>query len=80
MLKRLGKPVTVAVNKLDTAERDNLTHEFHALGIADVFPVSSEHGIGIDALLDHVTAGFPRRQSAEPAEEGNQSRIIGRPT
>jgi len=49
----------VAVNKLDTAERDNLAHEFHALGIADVFPVSSEHGIGIDALLDHVTAGFP---------------------
>jgi GTP-binding protein len=80
MLKRLGKPVTVAVNKLDTAERDNLAHEFHALGIADVFPVSSEHGIGIDALLDHVTAGFPEASAeAEPAEQGIKVAIIGRP-
>jgi GTP-binding protein len=80
MLKRLGKPVTLAVNKLDTAERDNLAHEFHRLGIADVFPVSSEHGIGIDALLDHVTAGFPAAgQEAEPAEEGIKVAIIGRP-
>jgi GTP-binding protein len=80
MLKRLGKPVTVAVNKLDTAERDNLTHEFHRLGIADVFPVSSEHGIGIDALLDHVTAGFPEASAeAEPAEQGIKVAIIGRP-
>jgi GTP-binding protein len=79
MLKRLGKPVTLAVNKLDTAERDNLTHEFHALGIADVFPVSSEHGIGIDALLDHVTAGFPVGQAPDLPEEGIKVAIIGRP-
>ena len=80
MLKRLGKPVTLAVNKIDTAERDNLAHEFYRLGIADVFPVSSEHGIGIDALLDHVTAGFPAAsQEAEPAEAGIKVAIIGRP-
>src|SRR5271157_6143455 len=80
MLKRLGKPVTLAVNKVDTAERDNLTHEFHRLGIADVFPVSSEHGVGIDALLDHVTAGFPAAsEEAEPAELGIKVAIIGRP-
>src|SRR5262245_47635799 len=32
MLRRLGKPVTLAVNKIDTASREDLTHEFHALG------------------------------------------------
>ena len=80
MLQRLGKPVTLAVNKIDTAERDNLAHEFHGLGIGDVFPVSSEHGIGIDALLDHVTAGFPAAgEDAEPAEQGIKVAIIGRP-
>jgi GTP-binding protein len=79
MLQRLGKPVTLAVNKLDTAERDNLTHEFHSLGIADVFPVSSEHGIGIDALLDHVTAGFPAGQAADLPSEAIKVAIIGRP-
>src|SRR3954468_3075231 len=60
MLKRLGKPVTVAVNKADTGERSSLANEFYGLGIADVFPISSEHGIGVDAMLDHVTVGFPR--------------------
>jgi GTP-binding protein len=79
MLQRLGKPVTLAVNKIDTAERDSLAHEFHGLGIANVFPVSSEHGIGIDALLDHVTAGFPVGQSSALPAEGIKVAIIGRP-
>src|SRR5579872_931885 len=40
MLKRLGKPVTLAVNKADTGAHQQLAHEFYALGIADIFPVS----------------------------------------
>jgi GTP-binding protein len=67
MLKRLGKPVTVAVNKADPALKQDLTGDFYQLGIGDVYAVSAEHGIGIDALLDHVTAGFAR--GSEPDEE-----------
>ena len=84
MLKRLGKPVSVAVNKADTAAREELAGGFYGLGIADVFPVSAEHGIGIDVLLDRVTEGFPRA-SGEPeaAEEASPQSIkiaiIGRP-
>jgi len=80
MLQRLGKPVALAVNKIDTAAREILANEFYGLGIADVFPLSAEHGIGVDALLDHVTAGFPR--DAEPETPGPESikiAIIGRP-
>ena len=62
--------------------RDGLTNEFYWLGIRDVFPVSAEHGIGVDALLDHVTESFSRDES--PAEEpeappGIKVAIIGRP-
>ena len=82
MLQRLGKPVTLAVNKADTTARQDLTGEFYELGIPDVFPVSAEHGIGVDALLDHVTEGFAA-PAEEPAEEPDGSRIkiaiIGRP-
>ncbi len=82
MLKRLGKPVSIAVNKADTVARHDLAGEFYSLGIADVFPVSSEHGTGVDALLDRVTAGF-ERDSAETAEqpraESIKVAIIGRP-
>src|SRR6266567_416047 len=52
MLRRLGKPVTLAVNKADTQSRNDLAGEFYELGIPDVYPISSEHGIGVDALLD----------------------------
>jgi len=78
MLKRLGKPVTLAVNKIDTSARENLAHEFYGLGIGDVYPVSAEHGIGIDALLDHVVAGFAEGGEAESAG-GIKVAIIGRP-
>jgi GTP-binding protein len=78
MLKRLGKPVSVAVNKIDTAKALDLTNEFYELGIPDIFPVSAEHGTGVDALLDHVTEGFPEPQEA-PAIESIKVAIIGRP-
>jgi GTPase len=81
MLKRLGKPVSLVVNKVDPALRQDLTSEFYRLGIADVFPVSAEHGTGTDALLDHVTEGFPKAEE-EPAEgeaAGIKVAIIGRP-
>ena len=83
MLRRLGKPVTLAVNKADTAERAALAHEFYELGIADVYPVSAEHGTGVDALLDHVTGSFPaalagEAAAGEPAVEIKVA-IIGRP-
>jgi GTP-binding protein len=79
MLKRLGKPVSIAVNKVDTAAKQDLAHEFYELGIPDVFPLSAEHGTGVDALLDRVTEGFPRPTEAAPAPAGIKVAIIGRP-
>src|SRR5207253_2713581 len=67
MLQRLGKPVSVAVNKADTAAKYELANNFYELGIPDVFPVSAEHGTGVDALLDHVLENVPRsEEAAEP--------------
>ena len=80
MLKRLGKPVTLAVNKIDTASRESLAHEFYELGIADVYPISAEHGVGVDALLDRVTADFGEVCAEAPAvAEAIKVAIIGRP-
>jgi GTPase len=82
MLLRLGKPVTLAVNKADTTARHDLTGEFYELGIRDVIPISSEHGTNVDALLDRVTADFPEGNEApEPEPESGRIKIaiIGRP-
>ena len=84
MLIKLGKPVSLAVNKVDTVDREGLANEFYGLGIADVFPLSAEHGTGVYALLDRVTAGFPAGEvtatpSNENVPEGIKVAIIGRP-
>lgn len=79
MLLRLGKPVSLAVNKADSGAQSDLALPFYELGIADVFPVSSEHGIGVDALLDRVTAGFPAGGEAPAQAPGIKVSIIGRP-
>ncbi|HVX67106.1 MAG TPA: ribosome biogenesis GTPase Der [Bryobacteraceae bacterium] len=80
LLRQLGKPVSLAVNKVDTVERESLTGEFYSLGISDVFPVSAEHRLGIDDLLDHVTRGFARNFEQAPAPQQKiKVAIIGRP-
>jgi GTP-binding protein len=59
LLRRTGKPLALAVNKIDTAQHSPLAAEFHRLGIQPIFPLSAEHGLGVDDLLDHLTAGLP---------------------
>jgi len=81
MLRQLGKPVSVAVNKIDNPSRESLTHEFYSLGFPDVFPVSAEHRLGFDELLEHVTADFSDAQAESPADQAEAIKvaIIGRP-
>jgi GTP-binding protein len=87
MLRKLGKPVTLAVNKIDVPKRENLTQQFYELGFADVFSVSAEHTLGLHELLDHVTRDMQEAAPEEPEEEsGPEERprpirvaIIGRP-
>lgn len=82
MLRRLGKPVTLAVNKIDAAARENLTHEFYSLGFREVFPVSAEHRLGLADLLDHITRDFPQADAEEeeaPKPAAIKVAIIGRP-
>ena len=84
MLRKLGKPVAIAVNKIDVPKREDLAHEFHALGFPEVFPISAEHHLGLDALLERVTRDFPQAEAAEHAEAPVEDKairiaIIGRP-
>ncbi len=86
MLRKLGKPVTLAVNKIDTGRNETLVNDFYKLGIKDVFAVSAEHGLGVELLLDHVVENLPVNEEEEDAAEKQESEsdvikvaIIGRP-
>ncbi len=81
-LRKLGKPVSLAVNKIDAVVRESLIHDFYSLGIRDMFPVSAEHRNGIGDLLENVTTGFARHVDDEEAETERLTikvAIIGRP-
>lgn len=77
LLRRTGKPLLIAANKVDTGRQEALAAAFYELGTA-VFPVSAEHGLGVDELLDEVTRSFPTREDAA-AEGAVDVAIIGRP-
>src|SRR5438552_4501941 len=53
-MRRTGKPFVVAVNKVDTLRQEDLANQFYEIG-AEIFPVSAEHGLGVDTLLDALT-------------------------
>ncbi len=64
-----GKPVFLAVNKMDRAEMFAAAENFRSLGFRNVCPISAEHGSGIGDLLDEVWAALPPEFVAEEPEE-----------
>jgi GTPase len=54
LLLRGGKPLFLAVNKIDSDKQQSLIDEFHRLGIRKLFPISAEHGRGVDDVLEAV--------------------------
>jgi GTPase len=64
LLARTGKPLFLAVNKMDSDKQDWLLGEFHVLGMRNIFPISAEHGRGVDDLLDAVVKVLPARAKA----------------
>src|SRR3984893_11873256 len=75
LLRKTGRPLFLAVNKADSEKQASIVDEFHRLGIQKMFPVSAEHGRGIDDLLDAVFEVLPpaRELTAEDAEESQES-------
>src|SRR5262249_43836316 len=63
-LRQRGKPVIVAVNKVDTHRAEGGAGEFAELGFDKVFSVSAIHGEGIEPLMDAATALLPAGEAA----------------
>jgi GTP-binding protein len=68
ILLRGGKPLLLAVNKIDTERMEEQTAEYRRLGIREILPISAEHGVGMGELLDQVFATLTFLPAAEPVE------------
>jgi len=64
-LRRSGKPVLLAVNKVDTSRAEKGADEFTALGFEKIFPVSAIHGEGIEPLMDAAAAFLSEASSVQ---------------
>jgi GTP-binding protein len=66
-LRRGGKTVLVAVNKVDTHRLEASADEFARLGFEKIFPVSAIHGEGIERLMNEAVSLLPEASSQQPA-------------
>ena len=80
MLRKSGKPVVLAVNKVDSIQKfGNDVYEFYNLGIGDPIPVSAASRLGIGDLLDEVSRHFTLEQLEEAEDDRPKVAIIGKP-
>ena len=80
MLLRSGKPIVLAVNKMDSVGAvDPDFYEFYNLGLGDPIAVSAVHGHGTGDLLDACVAYFPPEGDDEEDDGRIQVSIIGKP-
>lgn len=79
--RRVSKPVFFAVNKLDTKAKEDSLYEFYSLGLTQCFPLSAEHGLGLDVLMDKILDSFPEAivENAARWQPSSCLAIVGRP-
>lgn len=82
-LRRSGKPLLLAVNKLDGLDEVAALAEFAPFGFSTVLPLAASHGRGVPALVDAILVGLPKADpdalGAQPADDGVRVAIVGRP-
>jgi GTPase len=83
LLRRLGKPLFLAVNKVDTRQQEAEAENFRTLGVEQLYPVSAEHGTGTAELLDAVLEVIPseaeRSREAVPTETRSHAQTRDEP-
>jgi GTPase len=81
MMRKTGKPIWIIVNKIDVPDLEVEAASFYKFGVAKVFPVSAEHGIGSADLLDaiaEIADDTPLEEEPETLEEIAVA-VVGRP-
>ncbi len=82
ILRKTQKPVFYAINKIDGVEKEEKIYDFYSLGIENLYPVSAEHGYGVNDFLDNLVLVLPKPVSDQASNiTGDTIRlaVVGRP-
>jgi GTP-binding protein len=78
-LRRSGKPIILAVNKIESLDTQLALSDFHALALGTPLPIAATHGQGIQELLAEVLAGFEESTREDSIDDAIRIAVIGRP-
>jgi GTP-binding protein len=78
LLRKVDKPVLLAVNKVDNNKRLENAVEFYSLGLGEYFPIASTNGSGTGELLDALIEALPVNEAEEETELPRFA-VVGRP-
>lgn len=79
VVRQTDKPVLIAVNKADDNDWIHLAGEFYALGLGEIYPISSQNGTGTGELLDEIVSHFPEEGEENPFAGIPRIAVLGRP-
>jgi GTP-binding protein len=74
LLRKTGKPIFVAANKVDSDKQSSLADDLHRLGVREIIPISAEHGRGVDDLLDAILAALPKKALTTEDRESTEGK------
>ena len=79
ILRRSGREIIVAVNKIDNPKNVSNMYEFYELGFGEPMTISSEQSLGLGDLLDEVVKYFPEEKMDSEEEDLIKVTLIGKP-
>lgn len=80
LLRRSGKPVVLAINKVDhVGVMPAEGYAFYNLGLGELFPISATHRLGLGELLDEIYNYFPAQETDETGGHRIRVAVIGKP-
>jgi len=79
LLRSTKKPVILAVNKIDSPQREADCYEFYSLGLGDPIPISASNAMNLGDLLDAIVKTFPEKEATEEDPDEIHIAVIGRP-
>ena len=80
MLRKLGKPIVLVVNKVDGIDSNTVTHDFFSLALGEPVPIAASHGRNVHELLDRIDDLIPPvEDDFEEQDPGIAIAIVGRP-
>ncbi len=78
LLRKVDKPVFLAINKVDNGQRATDAVEFYSLGLGEYYTIASINGSGTGELLDALVEALPEQEEQEE-DELPRFAVVGRP-